>query len=93
MEPWYAPHVLNAVKQIEEDPARGALWDAICDVIELICDHPDSAEARREQVRTAQGVLRQVPVRCYVEDDDWVVLWRPAGEIAEIHYIGSRMFR
>src|SRR5262249_35848329 len=81
------------VDKIQHDPNRQALWNAICDAIDLVCDHPDSAEARRETVRTPRYTMWQVPIRCRTEDDDWVLLWRPNGSTAEILYIGSRMFR
>lgn len=62
------------------------LWDAIVDTIELICDSPDSREARRSQLRGAGGKpYWKVPVRT---GDDWCVLWWPRDEFADIYYIG-----
>jgi hypothetical protein len=50
---------------------------------------PTSAEARREALRTPNGqTVWKVPVRCYVPDEDWVVLWQPRGGDALIAYIG-----
>jgi hypothetical protein len=94
LEPVFGEHVVLALDKIETDPDRRALWNAICDAIDLVCDHPDSAEARREAIRLDSGTtLWQVPIHCYLEDDDWVLLWCPDGGDAVIFYIGSRMFR
>jgi hypothetical protein len=93
-EPAYGEHVIPVLDGIESDPDRRALWNAICDVIDLICDRPDSAEARREAIRIPSGVtVWQVPIRWPVEDDDWVLLWYPDDKDAVIAYVGSRMFR
>lgn len=52
------------------------------------------AEARREAIRLDSGVtVWQVPIHCYLDDDDWVLLWSPDGDDAVISYVGSRMFR
>ena len=94
LEPAYGEHVLPILDKIENDPTRHALWNAICNAIDLICDHPDSAEARREAIRMPSGrTVWQVPIRCYVEDENWVLLWRPEGPDATIVYVGSDLFR
>jgi hypothetical protein len=94
LEPAYGEHVLPVLDKIENDLSRRALWNAICDAIDLVCDRPDSAEARREAIRLPSGAtLWQVPIHCYIEDDDWVLLWHPEESDAVISYIGSRMFR
>jgi hypothetical protein len=94
LEPTYGEHVTPVLDKIEHDPTRRALWNAICDAIDLVCDHPDSAEARREALRLPSGTtVWQVPIHCYIEDDDWVLLWFPDGGDAVITYVGSRMFR
>ncbi len=94
LEPAYGEHVVPVLDKIEHDPTRRPLWNAICDAVDLICDHPDSAEARREALRLPSGAtVWQVPIRCYVEDDDWVLLWFPDGEDAVVTYVGSRSFR
>jgi hypothetical protein len=94
LEPVYGDHVVLVLDKIEHDPGRRALWNAICDAIDLVCDHPESAEARREAIRLPSGAtLWQVPIRCYVEDDDWVLLWHQDGDDAVISYVGSRTFR
>ncbi|MBT8227023.1 MAG: hypothetical protein HKP61_01390 [Dactylosporangium sp.] len=93
LEPAYGEHVIPVLDAIEKDPTRQALWNAICDVIDLICDHPDSAEARREAIRMPSGrTVWQVPIRCHLEDDNWVLLWKPEGPDATIVYVGSAMF-
>jgi hypothetical protein len=59
------------------------------DAIDLICDAPTSAEARREALRTPNGqTIWKVPVRCYALSEGWVVLWQPRGDDALIAYIG-----
>jgi hypothetical protein len=94
VEPAYGEHVVPELDKIENDSSRRPLWNAICDAIDLVCDHPESAEARREAILLPSGVtLWQVPIRCYVEDDDWVLLWHADGDDAVISYLGSRAFR
>ena len=93
LDPKYEEQADAILDKIQHDPSRQALWNAICNAIDLVCDHPDSAEARREAVRTPRFTMWQVPIKCRTEDDDWVLLWRPNGTDAEILYIGSRMFR
>jgi hypothetical protein len=94
LEPVYGDHVVLALDKIEHDPDRRALWNAICDAIDLICEQPDSAAARREALRLPSGLtVWQVPIHCYLEDDDWVMLWHPEGSDAVVSYIGTRMFR
>ncbi len=93
LEPVYSPDVAKILDQIDDDPTRTALWNAICDAIDLICDHSGSAQARRHALRTTAGnTLWSVPVRYWAEDNDWVVLWRPRGDHALIAYIGPSTF-
>lgn len=93
LNPEYGELADSALDQIEHEPARRDLWNAICDAIDLICDHPGSMEARVEQVRiySTKLVLWQVPVRCRTEDEDWVIMWRQDGDVAVIPYIGPRL--
>ncbi len=94
LEPSYGAEVALILDKIEFDAGRRPLWNAICDAIDLVCDQPDSAEARREALRLPSGAtVWQVPIRCRVEDDDWVLLWFPDGADAVIAYVGSRTFR
>lgn len=94
LEPAYGEHVVPVLDKIENDPSRRALWNAICDAIDLVCDKPESAEAHREAIRLDSGAtVWQVPIHCHLEDDDWVLLWNQDGDEAVISYVGSRMFR
>ncbi len=84
-EPAYSDQAINALDSVEVSGDQ-RMWNAVLDVIDLICDHSESAEARREQLRGKDGtVVWKVPVRT---DDDWVVLWWPDGDLAYIPYIG-----
>jgi len=57
LDPKYEEHADAILDKIQHDPSRQALWNAICDAIDLICDHPDSAEARREAVRRTRYTM------------------------------------
>lgn len=85
-EPLYSPDAARALDALEADSTNSRLWNAVCDAIDLICDHGDTAEARREQLRTTGGTaVWKVAIRTH---DDWVVLWWPQGDAAYIGYIG-----
>lgn len=86
-EPVYSEQAADVLGRLAAgNDAR--LNDAVCDAIDLICDHGDTAEARREQLRTAQGTPPwKVSVRG--ANDDWVVLWWPVDDDAQIYYIGA----
>jgi len=72
-----------------QDSTRGRLWDAICDAIDLICDHPEAGEARRYMWRRRDGgPVWQVRLRNTGEDDNWIVLWYLEGGDAQVVYIG-----
>jgi len=89
LEPVYSPEASKQLDRLEDDPNEGALWDAVVDAIDLICDAPTSAEARRDALRTPNGqTVWKVPVRYYIPEEDWVVLWQPRGDDALIAYIG-----
>ena len=84
-EPEYSEQALRAIQQLEAGD-DAALLEAVADAIDLICDHGDSAEARREQLRTRAGnAVWKVSVR---SAHDWVVLWWPDGDAAVIAFIG-----
>jgi hypothetical protein len=86
LEPNYSPQASAALDALEAG-ADDKLLNGVCDVIDLICDHPVDRRARAEQLRTATGTpIWKVPVR--TPADDWVVLWWPRGEVADIYYIG-----
>ena len=62
---------LDALEQSADDQT----WDAICDVLDLIDQHPDSAPARREEITGSNGQrMWKVPVRSQ-SVDDLAVLW------------------
>jgi hypothetical protein len=85
-EPLFSAQAADALDALERGH-DSALHDAVCDAIDLICDHGDSAEARREQLRTSHGTpVWKVAVR--TRHDDWAVLWWPVDRDAQISYIG-----
>lgn len=86
LEPNYSPSAAAALDMLESG-ADDKLLNAVCDAIDLICDHPGDRRARSDQLRTAAGTpVWKVPVRTHV--DDWAVLWWPRGDVADIYYIG-----
>lgn len=87
----YSRQANETLDKIEADPEATALWNALCDALDLIIDHPDSAQARRAGLRTAAGTtVWHVTVRAPRETDDWSILWHhnDAGQIL-IAYIGA----
>lgn len=85
-DPLYSAQAAEAIETLESGTDT-ALYDAVCDAIDLVCDHGDSAEARREQLRTTQGnPVWKIALR--TRETDWVLLWWPAGPDAQIYYIG-----
>lgn len=96
MEVSYTEQAERALDLIEADPGRRKLWNAICDAIDLVCDQPDSAEARREALRTPGGnTIWRVPIRYFDDDQDWVLLWYPDHQVNEtvILYVGHADFK
>jgi len=86
LEPNYSVQASAALDALEGG-TDDKLLDALCDVIDLICDRPGDRRARAEQLRTTKGTpVWKVPVR--TRSDDWVVLWWPREEFADIYYIG-----
>lgn len=87
LEPNYSPQASAALDALEGG-TDDKLLSAVCDAIDLICDHPGDRRARAEQLRTASGTpLWKVPVRTWA--DNWVILWRPRVGHADIYYIGQ----
>ena len=73
---YYSGQAVEAVDKIEADPEALDLWNGICDCLDLILDHPDSAPARRDALRTATGTtVWRVTVRVPCEVDIWAILW------------------
>ena len=86
-EPVYSRQAIEALDQLAAG-TDAELYDAVCDAIDLICDYGDTAEARREQLRTATGTpVWKVAVR--TRHDDWVVLWWPDGADAQVFFVGA----
>ena len=91
-EPVYTPETAKVLDEIETDPTRVDLWNAICDAIDLVCDQPGSAGARRNALRDLAGrLLWAVPVR--TRTADWLLLWRPVDDEVLIAYLGPAAFR
>lgn len=86
LEPNYSAQASAALDSLENG-TDDKLLNAVCDAIDLICDSPGDRRSRAEQLRTATGTpVWKVAVRTH--SDDWVVLWWPRGEFADIYYIG-----
>jgi hypothetical protein len=82
-EPAYSEQAAAALDDLERG-ADARLLDAVADTLDLICDHGDSAEARRTLLRVGDASVWRVAVR----GTDWVVLWWPFADEARIYYIG-----
>jgi hypothetical protein len=87
LEPVYGTEADQALKNLEgsTDPRELHIYEAVCDALDLICDHGDLAEARRQQLRTSRG---DAVWRVQVRGTTWVILWWPAETEARIYYIG-----
>lgn len=91
-EPVYTPETAKVLDEIETDPARADLRDAICDAIDLICDHPGSAGARRNALGDLTGRLLWA-VSARTRTEDWLVLWHPVDDEVLIAHLGPAAFR
>jgi hypothetical protein len=90
----FSPEAGKVLDELEKDPANDELVDAIWDVLDLIAEHPGSAQARHRALRTPRGhSVWIVPVRGRYNDEAWVVLWQRSDESALIAYIGTEDFR
>ena len=86
LKPLYAAQAADAIDQLRLG-SDADLYGAVCDAINLVCDHGDTAAARREQLRTTSGSpVWKVALR--TRHADWVLLWWPVGSDAQIYYIG-----
>ena len=86
-EPHYSVEVEIILNGLEQG-SDTRLLNAVCDAIDLVCDHGDSAKARAEMLITKSGKhiwKTQVSDRRY----DWCVLREPREELAIIHFIGE----
>ena len=94
MEPLFSPEAGDVLDELEKDASNTALVDAIWDALDLISEHPGSAQARHRGLRTAGGQpVWLVPVRGQYHDEVWVVLWQPRDDDALIAYTGPADFR
>ena len=86
-EPYYSPDVELILNGLEKG-SDTRLLNAVCDAIDLICDHGDSAKARAEMLITKAGThIWKTPVRD--RRFDWCVLWEPQDGLAVIYFIGE----
>jgi hypothetical protein len=94
VKPLFSPGAERVLAEVEADLEREALCDAVWDTIDFVCQHPDSAQARRRALRTPAGhTVWLVPVPNRHRDNPWVLLWQPQGEVALIAYVGPDDFR
>jgi hypothetical protein len=90
----FSPEAGDVLDELEQDASNDTLVDAIWDTLDLIREHPGSAQARHRGLRTAGGhLVWLVPVRGQYHDEVWAVLWQPRDEDALIAYIGPADFR
>ncbi len=75
---------LDALEQSADDQT----WDAICDALDLIDQHPQSAQARREEITGSNGKrMWKVPVRSQ-SVDDLAVLWSRGSPSDYVVFVG-----
>ena len=86
-EPHYSIEVELILNGLEQG-SDTRLLNAVCDAIDLICDHGDSASARKIMLITIAGThIWKTPVK----DGryEWCILWEPREDMAIIHFIGE----
>lgn len=94
MELLFSPDARGVLDELEKEDSKAGLFDSVWDTLDLIMEHPGSAQARRRGLRTAGGKsVWLVPVSGLYDDEAWVVLWQPRGDDALIAYIGPDDFR
>lgn len=72
----YGEGVSEQLDEIEKDPDRRLLWEAIVDAVNLVFDEPHSARANEILMRTSFGDdVRGIPLRVPSEDANYSVLW------------------
>ena len=90
----FSPEAGDVPDEPEKDESNARLVDAIGDALDLISEHPGSAQAKHRGLRTVGGhSVWLVPVQGLYQDEAWVVLWQPRGDDALIAYIGPEDFR
>jgi hypothetical protein len=86
-EPYYSPDVELILNGLEEG-SDTRLLNAVCDAIDLVCDHGDSAKARAEMLITKAGThIWKTPIRD--QRYEWCLLWELQESVALIHFIGE----
>jgi hypothetical protein len=94
LELLFSPEAGEVLDELEKDASNTELVDAIWDVLDLITEHPGSAQARHRALRTTGGhSVWLVPVRGQYDEEVWVVLWQPRDDDVLIAYIGPGDFR
>lgn len=94
MKPLFSPEAADILAQLERDAANDRFVEAIWDAIDLITEHPGSAQARRRALRTPGGhSIWLTPVPARHDDKVWVVLWQRRDDDVLIAYIGPEDFR
>ena len=90
----FSPEARDVLDELEKDESNNRLVDAIWDVLDLITEHPGSAQSRHRALRTAGGhSVWLVPVHGLYDDQVWVILWQPSDDDALVAYIGPGDFR
>jgi hypothetical protein len=90
----FSPEAGDVLDELEKDDSNARLIDAVWDALDLICEHPGSAQARHRGLRTVGGhSVWLVPMHGLYDDQVWVVLWQSRGDDALIAYIGPEDFR
>ena len=82
------PDARRVLENLRNDPEMEALLRKVLMAINLIRLRPGAREARREAWATERwGQVWAIPVQS--GDDDWVVVWVPAGpDEAIVLYVG-----
>jgi hypothetical protein len=90
----FSPEASEVLDVLEKDSSNTRFVDAIWAVLDVITEHPGSAQARHRSLRTAGGhTVWLVPVRGLYDDESWVVLWQPRDDDALVAYLGPADFR
>jgi hypothetical protein len=90
----FSPEASEVLDVLEKDSSNTRFVDAIWDVLDVITEHPGSAQARHRSLRTAGGhTVWLVPVHGLYDDEAWVVLWQPRDDDALVAYLGPADFR
>jgi hypothetical protein len=69
----YSHDAARALDLLHAD-ASDTLWERLCDAIDTIVDHPESREARAEELR-GRGGKAVWKVDVFDGDEHWAMLW------------------